>query len=109
MGLEPEGLAQSGEAAAPQPDAGASESEQERIPMVPPPRRQQPALSPRECRQLWRRAEEMAAGGQLVRLPVGRQGLTRRLLAQAGDLLERHQLLRVRVDCALTYRCVVQL
>ncbi|KAG2492256.1 hypothetical protein HYH03_009497 [Edaphochlamys debaryana] len=76
---------------------------QERIPMLRPDERQQPPLHPRAARQLWRAAEQLAAAGQLVRLPVGRAGLSRALLAQAGELLERHELLRLNLlpSCSL--------
>ncbi|KAG2423094.1 hypothetical protein HXX76_002319 [Chlamydomonas incerta] len=75
--------------------ASAEAGELERIPLLHPTQRQQTPLHPRAAAELWRAAEALAGSGRLVRVAVGRQGLTRGVLAQAGELLEVHELVRM--------------
>eukprot|EP00198_Chlamydomonas_reinhardtii_P003372 XP_001692708.1 predicted protein [Chlamydomonas reinhardtii] len=63
--------------------------------------RQQTPLHPRAAAELWRAAEALAGSGRMVRVAVGRQGLTRGVLAQAGELLEVHELLYLLPNCSL--------
>ncbi|EFJ46467.1 hypothetical protein VOLCADRAFT_92964 [Volvox carteri f. nagariensis] len=94
--------------APPAPPAGGP---MERIPILPPRHRHQLPLPRDVSKSLWRTAEELAAAGKLLRLQVGKSGVTRALMARAGHLLEHHQLIRVSLlqNCLLDVRFVAWL
>ena len=53
-------------------------------------------MRPDEAKYLWRRAEELARLRGLLRVRLGKEGLTHSLVAACAELLERHELIRVR-------------
>ncbi|GLI67653.1 hypothetical protein VaNZ11_011902 [Volvox africanus] len=83
----------------------------ERIPILPPRQRHQSPLSRDVSKYLWRNSEELAAAGRLLRVQVGKAGVTRALMARMGHLLEHHQLIRVNLlqNCPMDVKFVAWL
>lgn len=62
---------------------------------VPLAQRRQKPLPTTDSVFLWSRSEEQARLGKLIKVRVGKSGLTRSFLARCGDLLAAHEIVRV--------------
>lgn len=62
---------------------------------VPMAQRRQKPLPTTDSVFLWSRSEEQARLGKLIKVRIGKAGITRSLLATCGDLLAVHEIVRV--------------
>lgn len=71
--------------------------EVERFPFVPPHLRQQQPLHVDDAKLVWQYAQRMHGAGRLSQVRVGAAGLTRALLRHIMQLLQRNEVVRVRL------------